>query len=97
MIVIGAIINSYENAYISLSIEDFISVILFPSLLTYDPLELQEENAFHSIRDLPWFQSFSNFCETVVFSFYDLNILLPILLFFLKFNFSSSINHYSIT
>ena len=56
--------TSYENAYVSLSIDDFIPVILFPSLLSYDPRELQEDGV-QSIKELPWFNVLKEFCETV--------------------------------
>lgn len=58
--------NSYENAYVSLSIDDFIPVVLFPSLMLYDPLDLQEEGGISSIHDLPWFPVLKDFCEKVL-------------------------------
>ena len=34
--------NSYQNAYISLSIHEFLAPVITPSLLHFDPLCLQE-------------------------------------------------------
>lgn len=74
-------ICSYENAYISLSIHEFLTPVIIPSLLHFDPLGLQEieyedetelelgrikpSRFFSTLHEMPWFQPLKSYCENV--------------------------------
>ena len=55
---------SYDNAYGGLALPEFLGVLVVPSLMALDPLELGEEAAPHAVHDLPWFAAVARFCET---------------------------------
>lgn len=56
---------SYDNAYGGLAIPEFLGVLVVPSLLWFDPLELSEdEGVAHTVHDLPWFETLKRFCDT---------------------------------
>ena len=56
--------RGYDNAYGGLALPEFLGVLVVPSLLALDPLELAEEPAPHAVHDLPWFPAVARFCET---------------------------------
>lgn len=57
--------RSYDNAYGGLAIPEFLGVLVVPSLLWFDPLELSEdEGVAHTVHELPWFETLKHFCDT---------------------------------
>ena len=78
---VSLLMSSYENAYISLSVHEFLAPVIIPSLLHFDPLGLQEDVSegakedefgrlestrfFSTLHEMPWFQPLKSYCENV--------------------------------
>lgn len=58
------VMRSYDNAYGGLALPEFLGVLVVPSLMELDPLELAEDPAPHAVHDLAWFPAVARFCET---------------------------------